>query len=46
MEKQVIEKSKFKILRIFNNKNSKDDMLKQIILIKNTKGSNAMSERR
>lgn len=46
MEKQVVEKSKFKILRIFNNKNSRDEIVKQIILIKNTKGSNAMSERR
>ena len=31
---------------IFNNKNSKDELVKQIILIKNMKDVNKMSERR
>ena len=34
MRKDIIDKPKFKILRVFNNKNSKDELVKQIILIK------------
>ena len=46
MRKYIIDKPKFKILRVFNNKNSKDELVKQIILIKNMKDVNKMSERR
>lgn len=46
MRKDIIDKPKLKILRVFNNKNSKDELVKQIILIKNMKDVNKMSERR